>query len=310
VAYFDESVQGLEIDSPVKYRGVSIGRVQNIAVAPDGKLIQVTMRIDSKLEPDKNLVAQLKSVGITGIMFVELDQRKKGEPSRTPSLRFPSKYPVITTKPSEIQQLLAGVNDVIAQVRQMNLPEISEKIRLTLDRIDSAVDDARIGAISREIWETVAGFQEIIEDPAWKALLAEGRSMVRSTDRTVSRIDELLQANEAKIASAVSHLNRTLANIETLTGEPSDDPATASRVVEELQRAAEGVAVLIAQSIELVQNTEGDMRRLNRDIRFSVRELDRAIRHLNDTLALIADQPSRLLFSQPPPEKGLKTRKP
>ena len=45
VAYFDESVQGLDKDSPVKYRGVSIGRVESINVAPDETLIQVVMKI-------------------------------------------------------------------------------------------------------------------------------------------------------------------------------------------------------------------------------------------------------------------------
>ena len=32
--YFNESVQGLDVDSPVKYRGVSVGRVERIVVAP------------------------------------------------------------------------------------------------------------------------------------------------------------------------------------------------------------------------------------------------------------------------------------
>ena len=41
VSYFDESVQGLDKDSPVKYRGVPIGRVENVGVAPDGTLIQI-----------------------------------------------------------------------------------------------------------------------------------------------------------------------------------------------------------------------------------------------------------------------------
>ena len=39
VAYFDESVQGLNKDAAVKYRGVNIGRVDQIGVAPDGRLI-------------------------------------------------------------------------------------------------------------------------------------------------------------------------------------------------------------------------------------------------------------------------------
>ena len=44
--YFDESVQGLQVDSAIKYRGVEIGKVQSIDVAPDYRLIEVIMKID------------------------------------------------------------------------------------------------------------------------------------------------------------------------------------------------------------------------------------------------------------------------
>ena len=80
VAFFDESVQGLDKDSPVKYRGVSIGRVQSVGVAPDGTLIQVVLTIEDDLKVESDMYAQLKSVGITGIMFIEIDRKKEGDP--------------------------------------------------------------------------------------------------------------------------------------------------------------------------------------------------------------------------------------
>ena len=46
VSYFDESVQGLQNDSAVKYRGVEIGKVESIRVAPDYRLIEVVMKIN------------------------------------------------------------------------------------------------------------------------------------------------------------------------------------------------------------------------------------------------------------------------
>ena len=47
VTYFAESVQGLEVNAPVKFRGLQIGRVEDIKLAPDGRLIEVLMRVDS-----------------------------------------------------------------------------------------------------------------------------------------------------------------------------------------------------------------------------------------------------------------------
>ena len=42
VTYFDESVQGLQVDSIVKFRGVDIGTVRKIGVAPDQRLVEVS----------------------------------------------------------------------------------------------------------------------------------------------------------------------------------------------------------------------------------------------------------------------------
>jgi len=97
-AYFDESVQGLDKDSPVKYRGVSIGRVDNIKVAPDSTLIQVILKIETDLKLGKNIVAQLKSVGITGIMFVELD--KSNRANRTCHPRSISQPSILWSPPN------------------------------------------------------------------------------------------------------------------------------------------------------------------------------------------------------------------
>jgi phospholipid/cholesterol/gamma-HCH transport system substrate-binding protein len=78
VAYFDESVQGLDRDSAVKYRGVNVGRVYSIGIAPDENLIEVLMQIDVDVEIESQIAAQLKTVGITGLVFIELDRIHDG----------------------------------------------------------------------------------------------------------------------------------------------------------------------------------------------------------------------------------------
>jgi len=70
VTYFDESVQGLQADSTVKYRGVAVGKVKSIKVAPDDRLIEVAMKIEMSSDLQNHTEAQLKTTGITGIVFI------------------------------------------------------------------------------------------------------------------------------------------------------------------------------------------------------------------------------------------------
>ena len=134
-AYFDESVQGLSKDSPVKYRGVSVGRVKDIEVAPDATLIQVILKIETGLKPHADMVARLKSVGITGIMYIELDSRDPEAPELSPKLTFPSNYPVIATRPSEIARFMGEINALLEQIRSLDLKAISESLTETLTEI-------------------------------------------------------------------------------------------------------------------------------------------------------------------------------
>ena len=90
VSYFDESVQGLDVGSAVKFRGVPIGSVSKIAIGPDLRHVEVTSEIDAVVlrslgfpsgRPTQVLDArgvselrvQLASAGITGVKFLQVD---------------------------------------------------------------------------------------------------------------------------------------------------------------------------------------------------------------------------------------------
>ncbi|NVL90682.1 MAG: MCE family protein [Desulfobacterales bacterium] len=266
VTYFDESVQGLNTDSPVKYRGVSIGRVDRISVAPDSKLIQVVLKIESGQTLDSSIVAQLKSVGITGIMFVELDWKKEGASDRSPPVSFPSEYPILASKPSEISELLRGLDDVLNQLRFIDLKGISDKIKLTTDKIGHMVDDANIKAISTNIGSSLKSVERILDDQRWNKFMA-------SIEKAGNSFDSLM--NEKMIKTAM----------------------------ENFKQAVENANKLLAQGASLVSKTDDTHSRLKHHLLVIARNLEKASENLNHLTDLLADQPSQLMFGQPPPPR-------
>jgi len=122
VVFFDESVQGLDVGSPLKFRGVTVGTVVNITIAPDHRHVQVTSDIyvdavrslglaNEKPDPSSgqpfmpaNVRVQLEAAGITGVQFLEVDFF---DPDRypPPPLPFDPPWNYIPSAPSTLRSL-------------------------------------------------------------------------------------------------------------------------------------------------------------------------------------------------------------
>ena len=279
VTYFNESVQGLDIESPVKYRGVSIGRVQAIRVAPDSKLIEVVLKIDTGQELEADIVAQLKSVGITGSMFVELDRKRQNEPDRSPQLGFPTEYPVVASKPSEISELVRGIDDMLDQIRSLDFKGISDKIKLSLDKINVTLDDADIKGLSRDLSASLQTVKRLLDDPRWEKMIkyaAEAgenlNALVLKADTGMGRIGNLVDENEDTVTIAIKDFGKAMAQAN----------------------------VLLEKSTALVSGTDASQVELRRHLVVVAQNLAKASDDLQRLLDILTDQPSKLVFGQPP----------
>jgi phospholipid/cholesterol/gamma-HCH transport system substrate-binding protein len=161
VTYFNESVQGLQRDSVVKYRGVDVGRVESIRIAPDNRLVVVVMKINMSGDLAKTAVAQLTSAGITGIMFIDLDYRKPGAPDLSPKLTFPSEYPVIPSKPSEYASIISGVNEVVTKLNAIDFQGIANQLQATTGDIGGVFRGEKLQSILTRVNEASANLQSL-----------------------------------------------------------------------------------------------------------------------------------------------------
>jgi phospholipid/cholesterol/gamma-HCH transport system substrate-binding protein len=158
VTYFDESVQGLDVGSPVKFRGVTLGTVSDITIAPDHRHVQVTQDIyvdalrrlglrtgapktgEQFIDPD--LRVQLVSSGITGVRFLQTDFF---DPVRfpPPQLPFDPPWNYVPSAPSTLKSVEDAAVELVNR-----LPELSDEAKLTmmeLRRTLHSADELAVG---------------------------------------------------------------------------------------------------------------------------------------------------------------------
>jgi phospholipid/cholesterol/gamma-HCH transport system substrate-binding protein len=225
VSYFDESVQGLQINSAVKFRGVDVGMVESIRVAPDNRNIGVVMKINMKDDLQKNAVAQLKSAGITGIMFVELDLRKPDETDLTPKIDFPSEYPIIVSRASELQRLVAGVNEIVEKFNKIDAQGISDQLLATTKALEELIKGkqitsilARVDAAAANLDRLTARADKILGEAGLDKTLAEARETIKGAKAMLATVnaqilDMQLPATLGKAREIARELQATSQNL-------------------------------------------------------------------------------------------------
>ncbi len=115
LALVGESVSGLNLNAPVKFRGVDVGKVRDIQLDPDNpEQVRLTFAIERGTPIKVDTEAVLKTQGLTGIAYVELS----GGSRDSPPLRKAANedYPVIRTKPSLSAQLETVITNVLGSL--------------------------------------------------------------------------------------------------------------------------------------------------------------------------------------------------
>ena len=280
VTYFDESVQGLQVDSTVKYRGVEAGRVEKIRVAPDNRLIEVVMKINVRGKLEREYVAQLKAAGITGIVFVELDRKELDKSDLSPKITFTSEYPVISSKPSDIKQLLTGIDNVIQSLNKIDTQGISDQIKSTLKVLESVVASVNnvVGSIDKALG--TGKLEEAIAEV--KNTLLKVQSFVSDAQKELQAMN--LPKSGANIENATARLDKIMnsGEIEAVLAEVKDAAKKMDQLVEGLDK----------KSLTITNN-----------IKATSENLKRASESLEMLTERVYASPSDLLFGEPPPRR-------
>jgi len=275
--YFNESVQGLNVEAPVKYRGVAIGRVEAIKVAADSHLIEVVLSMNKGFRFSDKVFAQLRIVGITGNMFVELDRFPEGVPIKPPKLDFPSEYPIIPSRPSDIKQLFQSVDEIIQKLKVIDIAGMTNRFQKVLVHLDEAIVNSDVARLS-----------------------AHAQSTLDKIDQTVT---------VSKLPETVQHLNELLAKLNLtldemdLAGLSKETRQTLTDLRQESAGIYRTAKPLLATASSTMDVAESGIVNLNQQMMIISRKLEETVTKLNTVIGKINDQPSQLFFSGPPPPR-------
>jgi phospholipid/cholesterol/gamma-HCH transport system substrate-binding protein len=293
VTYFDESVQGLGVDSPVKYRGVPVGRVQAIRIAPDYHLIEVVILVDDEHTGDENrfadTVASLSNVGITGAMFVEIDKQNARSMNLSPKLTFTPEHPVIASKPSEVKKLFREIEEIAMKVQSIDFKGISDQAMSVFTSANKAMTDAQLGAISADIRTLLASINTAANPKRLESIANNMDQTVIASRTLMDRATEDLTRMNAILAQLQATLDTNRPHIDTTMGA--------------LATTALKADAFMTQSHTTMFEMQATIKELQERLAVTAENLEQTSSNLNSLITNAKDQPSLLIFGQPKPPR-------
>ena len=207
--YFDESVQGVEIGSPVKFRGVTVGNVSGIDVAADHRHVEITSDLavkdlddlglavgkgkTARISVPPDLRVQLASQGITGVKFLQIDffDIKDNPP---PALPFPVPDNYIPAAVSTMKNLEDAV------VRAVNrMPELADEILRVVVKVSTLLDEVsskklpdQVAVTLRQTNATLATLQTTLNEVQIGKISTQAQTALTNLNGTIDKMNALL----------------------------------------------------------------------------------------------------------------------
>jgi ABC-type transporter Mla subunit MlaD len=255
--YVNASVQGVDVGSPVKFRGVPIGRVSaiNFTFNEYGSSKQayrynyviILMEIDREMFPGmfkdnltsliqrnvmQGLRARIEPQGITGMSYIEINY--VDDPSQFPSLAVdwtPHSY-YIPSAPGQLTNMLDSVNNIMRQIEQLNIGGMSKSGMDLLENLNKAITGAQIEKISESLQTLLADFQSALKAANVGSLSEDARRLIAGLEKSNAELREILRnlAPATKISGSqikvlMGNLETTSANLAQFSAEVKQRPS-------------------------------------------------------------------------------------
>ncbi len=205
----EESVAGLNLNAPVKYNGVDVGKVQAIALDhTNPQTVNLFFAIERGTPVKEDTIAILKTQGLTGIAYVELSGGSVASPLL--QAKAGARYPVIQTAPSLSTRLENVLTNVLGK-----LDDTSNNINAMLSKENQAAIRSTLADVAL-ITRTVAARKDHID-----AGLIDAAKTMKNTAHASADLGKLAE-RIGRAADAVEHMGASVAQTSISAGAAVD----------------------------------------------------------------------------------------
>jgi ABC-type transporter Mla subunit MlaD len=299
------SVQGLDVGAAVKFNGVTIGKVGRIQLARAVHrasteqdqfeidkfiIIQMDIRRDQLLSKapgelqskladmiSRGLRARMASSGLTGPAYLEVVILN---PEQYPPVTIPWRQDglFVPSAPNTMSQIVTGVETIISELRRANLGKVVGDADRLINNADTSIQELQVAELREkaaglldEARGATARVKQMLDSPQIDQTMKELPMIAERMRETVDRVNEIV--HDPKIQQTLDGLSTTA--------------SAAAPAAVELRRVMKEVQTLLTSQ--------------QQDIESIVVNLRRVLENANAITQDAKQNPSRLLFGEPPP---------
>ena len=254
LAIEDESVAGLNLQAPVKYSGVDVGKVRGIRLdSANPQRVYLLLAIEHGTPIKEDTIAVLKTQGLTGIAYVELSGGARDSPPLLATAAH--EYPVIRTKPSLSARLENVLTTVLAK-----LDGTSSNINDILSDENRAAFKSALADIAT-VTRTLAARKDTLD-----AAIADAARTFKNASRATEQMEAVVD-RIGRGADAVEKMGNDVASTSASAGRTVDSVGAdltrfSAETLPEVERLLGEIRILSASLRRLSEQTERDPRGL------------------------------------------------
>ena len=280
IEFTDMPISGLNKGASVKYLGLSIGRIEDISIAPDD-LATVVVEISIDKERAENAIrtdteARMASLGITGLKYIELFGGSDDAQVLSPGATIAASETFFSTLQeraevlsSKIEQSVDKLNALLSSENQRVFTEMLSNAGNLLTTANALVQDNR-SAFDETAANMVATSRSLVQASATLAATTDslhallvGAKLQQTVDDMQVTMHKLRQQMDgpipllvAKIDTVVSNIDRTFVGIDQTVGASRQNLLRAMQDLEEtLQNIRETTEIIRENPAVLIRGS-------------------------------------------------------